>query len=112
MSDAGAFEVSGAGILLVSEVSEAVFSPLALLPSEGREGVWEDALGGGGTLMTHNQRLNLEEILMRMQKPGRYVGGEQGAVLKDAGRVAMRVAMCFPDLYEVAMSHLGIKILR
>ncbi|MBQ8917731.1 MAG: TIGR03960 family B12-binding radical SAM protein [Oscillospiraceae bacterium] len=61
--------------------------------------------------MTQNQRLKLEEILMRMQKPGRYVGGEQGAVIKDADKVALRFAMCFPDLYEVAMSHLGIKIL-
>ena len=54
---------------------------------------------------------NLNKILMKVQKPGRYAGGEQGSVVKSAQDVSLRFAMCFPDLYEVGMSHLGIKIL-
>ena len=56
-------------------------------------------------------RLELEKILQRVQKPGRYVGGEPGSIVKDKSRVEMRFAFCFPDLYEVGMSHLGMKIL-
>lgn len=52
-----------------------------------------------------------ESILRAVQKPGRYVGGERGAVRKNKEDVALRFAMCFPDVYEVGMSHLGIKIL-
>jgi len=61
--------------------------------------------------MTETERNKLEEILMRVQKPGRYAGGEQGSALKDPDTVDLRFAMCFPDLYEVGMSHLGVKIL-
>ena len=53
----------------------------------------------------------IDRILMQVQKPGRYAGGELGSVVKDRDRVRFRFAMCFPDLYEVGMSHLGMKIL-
>ena len=53
----------------------------------------------------------LEKILLTVQKPGRYTGGEQGSVVKDKSKVDVRFAFCFPDTYEVGMSHLGIKIL-
>ena len=53
----------------------------------------------------------LEKILLNVQKPARYIGGEQGSVVKDPSKVSIRFAMCFPDLYEVGMSHLGMKIL-
>ena len=46
-----------------------------------------------------------------MQRPGRYVGGEPGQVLKDPGAVEARVALCFPDAYEIGMSHLGLRVL-
>ena len=54
---------------------------------------------------------NIEKILLKVQKPGRYVGGELGAVVKDKKDVDVRFAFCFPDIYEIGMSHLGIKIL-
>lgn len=53
----------------------------------------------------------IEKLLLRVQKPGRYVGGELGAVVKDKREVDVRFAFCFPDTYEIGMSHLGIKIL-
>ena len=53
----------------------------------------------------------LEKILMDVQKPGRYTGGELNAVIKDKSAVDVRFAFCFPDTYEVGMSHLGMKIL-
>lgn len=53
----------------------------------------------------------LERILPQVQKPARYVGGEWGAVSKDRNKVALRFAFCFPDVYEVGMSHLGSRIL-
>ena len=52
-----------------------------------------------------------EQLLMQVQKPARYTGGEQNSVVKDKSKVAVRFAFCFPDLYEVGMSHLGMKIL-
>ncbi|MGB9885973.1 MAG: TIGR03960 family B12-binding radical SAM protein [Moorellales bacterium] len=52
-----------------------------------------------------------EEILPRVQKPGRYLGTEVNAVHKDWDRVAARLAFVFPDLYEIGMSHLGLAIL-
>ncbi len=51
------------------------------------------------------------KILMSVEKPGRYVGGEVNAVMKDPSKVEVRFAFCFPDVYEIGMSHLGIKIL-
>ncbi|MEA4912610.1 MAG: TIGR03960 family B12-binding radical SAM protein [Oscillospiraceae bacterium] len=53
----------------------------------------------------------LEKILRSVEKPGRYVGGECGCVVKKKEDVALRFALCFPDVYEVGMSHLGLKIL-
>ena len=53
----------------------------------------------------------LERILPRVQKPGRYVGGEVGAVMKNKSEVDVRFAFCFPDTYEIGMSNLGMRIL-
>lgn len=53
----------------------------------------------------------IEKFLLKVQKPGRYVGGEVNSVVKDKAEVEVRFAFCFPDLYEIGMSHLGIKIL-
>jgi len=53
----------------------------------------------------------LEELLLTVQKPGRYSGGEIGSVIKDKSKVDVRFAFCFPDTYEIGMSHLGMKIL-
>ncbi|MBR7070573.1 MAG: TIGR03960 family B12-binding radical SAM protein [Clostridia bacterium] len=53
----------------------------------------------------------LEELLLTVQKPGRYSGGECGSIVKDKEKVDVRFAFCFPDVYEVGMSHLGMKIL-
>ena len=52
-----------------------------------------------------------DRILMNVEKPARYIGGEQGSIVKDRNRVSVRFAMCFPDVYEVGMSHLGIQII-
>ena len=51
----------------------------------------------------------LKEALSRVQKPGRYTGGEPGCVYKDKSRVDVRMAFCFPDTYEIGMSFLGEK---
>lgn len=53
----------------------------------------------------------VEKLLLKVQKPGRYVGGELNEVIKDKKDVDVRFAFCFPDTYEVGMSHLGMKIL-
>ena len=55
--------------------------------------------------------MELSDILLKVQKPARYIGGEQGAVIKDKSKVDVRFAFCFADSYEVGMSHLGMKIL-
>ena len=52
-----------------------------------------------------------DEILMKIEKPARYIGGEVNSVYKDKESVDIRFAMCFPDVYEIGMSHLGMKIL-
>lgn len=52
-----------------------------------------------------------DEILLNIEKPARYIGGEVNSVMKDKNRVDIRFAMCFPDVYEIGMSHLGIQIL-
>ncbi len=52
-----------------------------------------------------------EQLLLTVQKPGRYSGGEINSVIKDKNDVDVRFAFCFPDNYEVGMSHLGMKIL-
>ena len=53
----------------------------------------------------------VEKLLLKVQKPGRYVGGEINSVIKEKDKVEVRFAFCFPDTYEIGMSHLGIKIL-
>ena len=53
----------------------------------------------------------VEKLLLKVQKPGRYVGGELNEVIKDKKKIDCRFAFCFPDTYEVGMSHLGMKIL-
>ncbi|MBO5496078.1 MAG: TIGR03960 family B12-binding radical SAM protein, partial [Oscillospiraceae bacterium] len=53
----------------------------------------------------------LERILPRVQKPARYTGGEYNQIIKDPETVALRVAFCFPDTYEIGMSNLGMSIL-
>ena len=52
-----------------------------------------------------------DEILLNIQQPARYIGGEVNMTNKDASKVDIRFAMCFPDVYEIGMSHLGIQIL-
>ncbi len=52
-----------------------------------------------------------DEILLSIQQPARYIGGEVNMVVKDPSQVDIRFAMCFPDVYEIGMSHLGIQIL-
>ncbi|MBR3594437.1 MAG: TIGR03960 family B12-binding radical SAM protein [Clostridia bacterium] len=52
-----------------------------------------------------------EKLLLSVQKPGRYAGGELNSIIKDKEKVDVRFAFCFPDTYEIGMSHLGMKIL-
>ncbi len=52
-----------------------------------------------------------DEILLKIEKPARYIGNEVNSVMKDLEKVDIRFAMCFPDVYEIGMSHLGIQIL-
>ena len=52
-----------------------------------------------------------DEILLKIEKPARYIGGEVNSIMKDPARVDIRFAMCFPDVYEIGMSHLGIQII-
>ncbi len=54
---------------------------------------------------------SLDDLLLSVQKPARYAGGELNSVTKNAAEVNIRFAFCFPDLYEVGMSHLGMKLL-
>lgn len=52
-----------------------------------------------------------DKILLKVDKPARYIGGEVNAVMKDPEKVSIRFAMAFPDVYEIGMSHLGMQIL-
>lgn len=52
-----------------------------------------------------------DDILLKVEKPARYIGNEVNSVMKDKNHVDIRFAMCFPDVYEIGMSHLGIQIL-
>lgn len=54
---------------------------------------------------------NVEKILQYVQKPARYAGGELNSVIKNKSQIDLRYAFCFPDIYEIGMSHLGMKIL-
>ena len=59
-----------------------------------------------------NTKLALsDEILLTVDKPARYIGNELNMVKKDPTQVDIRFAMCFPDVYEIGMSHLGMQIL-
>lgn len=59
-----------------------------------------------------NEKLALsDEILLSIDKPARYIGNEINSVIKDKEKIAVRFAMCFPDVYEIGMSHLGLQIL-
>ncbi len=52
-----------------------------------------------------------DDILLNIEKPARYIGNEVNSIVKNADDVKIRFAMCFPDVYEIGMSHLGIQIL-
>ena len=52
-----------------------------------------------------------DEILMKVDKAARYIGGEVNSIMKDKNNVDIRFAMCFPDVYEIGMSNLGMMIL-
>lgn len=59
-----------------------------------------------------NTKLALtDDVLLQVEKPARYIGNEVNAVYKEKEKIAVRFAMCFPDVYEIGMSHLGIQIL-
>lgn len=60
--------------------------------------------------MVRNLALS-DEILMQIEKPARYIGNEVNSVMKDEEKTEIRFCMCFPDIYEIGMSHLGIQIL-
>ena len=61
--------------------------------------------------MNEQQSILLEQLLEQVQKPAQYIGGEMNSVIKDWDSVRSRFAFCFPDTYEIGMSHLGMKIL-
>lgn len=56
-------------------------------------------------------REKIEKYLLQVQKPSRYIGGEVGSIIKDKSKVDVRFAFCFPDTYDIGMSHIGMKIL-
>jgi radical SAM family uncharacterized protein len=58
-----------------------------------------------------NLQSSLEQILRRVEKPGRYTGGEWNSIVKDWQATPLRVALCFPDVYEIGMSNLGLAVL-
>ncbi|HLO29394.1 MAG TPA: TIGR03960 family B12-binding radical SAM protein, partial [Anaerolineales bacterium] len=63
-------------------------------------------------MLTHEQiESKLDRILLKVQKPGRYVGGELNSVVKDWDEVSTRVAFVFPDIYDIGVSNVGLKIL-
>ncbi len=53
----------------------------------------------------------LERVLLRVEKPGRYVGGELNSVVKEWDKIETRVALVFPDIYDIGVSNVGLKIL-
>src|SRR5690349_948992 len=61
--------------------------------------------------MPRSLRAEYERLLPLVEKPGRYLGNERGAVRKDPGTVRLRFALGFPEVYEIAQSHLGLQIL-
>src|SRR5437868_9023128 len=61
--------------------------------------------------MARTYRAEYERLLPLVEKPGRYVGNERGTVRKDPDAVRLRFALAFPEVYEIAQSHLGLQIL-
>ncbi|MCK5129748.1 MAG: B12-binding domain-containing radical SAM protein, partial [Clostridiales bacterium] len=57
------------------------------------------------------EKNTIRKILTEVQKPARYTGGELGSIMKSTDNLDIRFGICFPDVYEVGMSHLGIRIL-
>ena len=53
----------------------------------------------------------LDRVLLQVEKPGRYVGGEYNSVVKDWNTVDFKVALAFPDIYDLGMSNLGLMLL-
>ena len=51
-----------------------------------------------------------DPILLQVEKPSRYIGGEVNSVMKDPSNTPVRIAFCFPDVYEIGMSHLGLQL--
>ncbi|MFQ5767614.1 MAG: TIGR03960 family B12-binding radical SAM protein [Acidobacteriota bacterium] len=62
-------------------------------------------------MSTVDRRSRIEAILHRVEKPARYVGGEWNQIVKDHHQVRIKMALCFPDVYEIGMSHLGFRLL-
>ncbi len=60
---------------------------------------------------TADYRQRIEEFLHKVEKPVRYIGGEWNQVVKDHSATRIKVALCFPDVYEIGMSHLGFRLL-
>lgn len=58
-----------------------------------------------------NCKNDINKILKQVSKPGRYIGGEYGQIVKDLSKINARFAFCFPDSYEIGMSNLGVRIL-
>ena len=56
-------------------------------------------------------KVNIEDILKKVEKPGRYLGGEWNEKRKDPSTIETKVALIFPDVYEIGMSYLGQKVL-
>ncbi len=67
--------------------------------------------GRGNYYMSSILKEKIEKLLLQVQKPSRYIGGELNSVEKDKSKVDVRFAFCFPDVYDIGMSHLGMKIL-
>ena len=53
----------------------------------------------------------IDEILMQVEKPARYLGGEFNSIVKDHATIPMKAVLAFPDTYEIGMSHLGLRLL-
>ena len=60
---------------------------------------------------TEDIREKIERVLLTVRNPSRYIGGELNSVVKPADEVRVRFAFCFPDTYDIGMSHIGMKIL-
>lgn len=59
-------------------------------------------------MKAHEIERKLDRVLLQVEKPGRYVGGEYNSVVKDWGEIDVKVALAFPDIYDLGMSNLGI----